>query len=173
MTPEEMKFWLDVLASPAVVTFAGGMMGAVVTLVATFSKNRHDSDEREKAWKREEERRKEERAFADKRLAYEEFQNTLGRGPSLEMTPSLGKLLLYAPYEVKIYARDIIHHLSKLNKLDKNTDEYNWHYSEYYRCLKCINVAIIEDIDRHFNQYNTTSKKWAKDSVEKPTPPPA
>lgn len=153
MTPEEMKFWLDVLASPAVIAIVGGLMGSLATLSATWIKNRHDSSESEKAWEREEKRRKEERAFQNKNLAYEELINHLGKEPLSVLFPSLGKIVIYGPREVKVPAREAIHEIAELMDFnDKSSREYKDRRQKTNECIRKLNLAIMKDIDQHFDR---------------------
>lgn len=73
MTPEAMKFWIDIFHSPVALTLAGALLGAVSTLAGVWLKSRHDAKENEKAWERQEVTRKEERLFQLKIKAYEDF----------------------------------------------------------------------------------------------------
>lgn len=77
MTPEEMKFYIDICHSPAAIAIAGGLAGSFITLVVALLKIWHDSRESEKAWQRAEERRKEERAFEKRLQLMKIFSNAL------------------------------------------------------------------------------------------------
>ena len=154
MTPEEMKFWLDVLASPAVVTFAGGLLGACVTLGATWFKNRHDASESDKAWQRQEERRREERAFEKKTVAYENFFNCFEYVQTGDFAnfrryfiPLSMHLMTYGPLEVKIHTREAAKNLIKVIELASKFDDYSHNFQLLqYHCDE-IHTAIMKDMD--------------------------
>ena len=158
MIPEEMKFWLDVLHSPAVIAIAGGLAGSFITLVVTVLKNRHDSKEREKAWLREEEKRKEERAFSNKNLAYEELLKHLAKGPELYLIPPLCKIVLYGPYEAKKYAKNAMDNIAILDAMNKNSTEYIVQREKVQECMRNLNKEIIKDLDKHFDRKSPFEK---------------
>lgn len=154
MTPEEMKFWIDVFHSPAVIAIAGGLAGSLITLVVTVLKNRHDSKEREKAWQREEERRKEERAFTNKNLAYEELLRCIEVGPEAKLMAPLCKLVLYGTQDARKHAKSAMNNISKLDSIkDKNSEEYIVQRKKVQESMRNLNGEIIKDLDKHFGRY--------------------
>lgn len=159
MTPEEMKFWLDVLHSPAAIAIAGGLAGSLITLVVTVLKNRHESKENEKKWQREEERRKEERAFEKKTATYENFfkcfediQNNNLISFYGKFTPIAMNLMTYGNLEVKIHTRKSYEIMLELilNPQLKLEDSPQFKDLRYH-CNE-IHTAIMKDVDLHFSR---------------------
>ena len=167
MTPEEMKFYLDVLASPAVVTFTGGLLGAVVTLVATWSKNRHDSIENEKTWLRQEECRREERAFEKKTVAYENFFKCFEDIQDNNIIDFYGKfapvamnLMMYGPLEVKKHTKKTHEKMLELIKSPPKNLEDSIEFKELrYHCNE-IHTEIMRDMDLYFSRDDI--ERWEK-----------
>ena len=156
MTPDEMKFWLDVLKSPAVIAIAGGLAGSFITLVVTVLKNRHESKENEKKWQREEERRKEERIFKNKLSAYEEYLYTLKTAPKNStnelchhINNSLLKIIIYSPEHVRANAMKLGSNISSIIEKDTESDEYKRAVLNLSKCSDDLYNEIIKDIESH------------------------
>jgi len=170
MTPETMKFWLDIFHSPVALTLAGALLGAVSTLAGVWLKSRHDIKENQKTWERQEITRKEERAFDKKSKAYEDFfvcfETTVNEGISnfdKYIGPVIMRLMLYGPLPVKIPARAALECYRNLppptapEKFAKSMEELRKHLND-------VHTAMMGDVDNHFSRDDV--KVW-KHSLEK------
>lgn len=167
MTTEEMKFWMDIFHSPVAIALASGVAGSLITLIVTWLKLHHDSNENKKSWERQEQRRIEERTFEKKTKAYEEFfkcfETTYGTGPSnfdRFFAPCIIELMVYGTLPIKQYAR-----LALIQFVESK--KYQFGTPEYIKCLEnvknyCNEVhdAIMEDMDVHFHRDDMN--KWKK-----------
>ena len=152
MTPEDLEFYNLFFQSPIVGTLAGGLLGILASFSATWFKSRHDSKESEKRWQREEERRKEERAFTNKNLAYEGFCSCFGANFTNEsILPYLVKMAFYGSEEVRYHARDMIMHLDKLKKFQPNSNEHSACLANIKNCSAKLYIAMNKDIDQHLS----------------------
>lgn len=157
MTPEEMKFWIDVFHSPAVIAIAGGLAGSFITLVVALLKIWHDSKEREKAWQREENRRKEERTFANKISAYEAYLSSFKVNHENDIRTfehnikySLLKIILYSPPNVRKKAIVLSLNVNAVIENDESTDVYKLATSKLAENTRNLYDEIIKDIENHY-----------------------
>nr|WP_294510680.1 hypothetical protein [uncultured Bilophila sp.] len=109
MTPEVMKFWLDIFHSPVALTLAGALLGAVSTLVGVWLKSRHDAKENQKAWERQEITRKEERLFSLKTGAYNDFAKLFISNPVTGLE-AMGNNMIAVSIELSNYGSIPVKH---------------------------------------------------------------
>lgn len=167
MTTEEMKFWMDIFHSPVAIALASGVAGSLITLIVTWLKLHHDSNENKKSWERQEQRRIEERAFEKKTKAYEEFfkcfETTYGPEPSnfdRFFAPCLIELMVYGTLPIKQYARLALIQFVESRKYQIGTSEYNKCMDTAKNYCNEVHAAMMEDMDAHFHRDDMN--KWKK-----------
>ena len=159
MTAETYNFWEMVLTSPVAIALAGGIAGSLITLVVALLKFSYDAKESKNSWERQEATRKEERAFARKSKAYEDFfacfETTWGAGVSnfdKYFAPTMMNIMLYGPLQVKISAHAAFESYIKSTNHEIGSVEYQQCFEEVKRHSNDLHAAMIEDIDIHFTR---------------------
>lgn len=155
MTPEAMKFWLDMFHSPVGLTLSGAMFGAVASLAGVWYKSRHDAKENQKAWERQEQRRKEERLFQLKIKAYEDFADCF-TGFALGNTMNFAQNIVPATIRLANYGsvdvRRNNQHFAELLMQSRNTSSAQENAALNHKLIEVgneLHEAIINDINNH------------------------
>lgn len=155
MTPEAMKFWLDILHSPVALTLSGALVGAIFTFAGVWFKSRHDAKENQKAWERQEITRKEERLFQLKIKAYEDFADCY-TGFGLPFVMGFAEKILPVSIRLVNYGSDKVRNEVHIfiNLLDASTgqtlpEKITMQDPRVKEALNKIHDCIIEDIHTH------------------------
>ena len=154
MTPEVMKFWLDIFHSPVALTLAGALLGAVSTLAGVWLKSRHDAKENQKAWERQEITRKEERLFSLKTGAYNDFAK-LFDGEFFSVQGEFDRKILSVAIRLSNYgSKEVQEEVSRFFMMAKDYQQLSQEQKIVVRKnildkLDVIHSKIIDDIRQH------------------------
>lgn len=152
---DQYEFWKMIFHSPVAIALASSVISSLLTFIATILVMKSNNKTRQNEIAYADKEKREERIFNLKNKTYDDFSKcfevVFDQPISVydqKMLAICIRMMLYAPFEVRISCKNFVDAHEKLAKA-KNEVEKNIVWGELKVLANNLHTAMMQDIDTH------------------------